>query len=34
MKDDFKKYALSMGVSSSVLNDYRKAYDYINPYVI
>lgn len=34
MKDDFKKYVLSMGVSSSVLNDYRKAYDYINPYVI
>ena len=34
MKDDFKKYAESVGVSSSVLNDYRKIYGYINPYVI
>jgi len=34
MKDDFKKYAESVGVSSSVLNDYRKVYGYINPYVI
>lgn len=34
MKDDFKKYAASIGVSSSVLNDYRKVYGYINPYIL
>lgn len=34
MNNDFSKFALSRGVSSSNLDYYKKAYNYMNPYVL
>lgn len=32
--NDFNKFALSKGITSSTMDDYRRTFGYINPYVI
>lgn len=34
MNNDFNRFALSQGISTSKLEDYKRAMGYINPYVI
>ena len=34
MNNDFDKFAVSRGISTTKMDDYKRAMDYVNPYVI